>query len=131
MLTTETQTKEDHMPRVPRHEKNRRGKVDLTAMREEATQLLGYEVDADEAADIACTNGRTWRKWEVEEKVIPDSVVKLFWFDVTLSKLEAMEEQSPEALEAILGGPLSVKRIMDLIHENWQRHDPLVARSEG
>jgi hypothetical protein len=131
MLTTTTPTEEDRMSRVPRHEKNRRGAVDLTAMREEATTLLGYEVDADEAGDIACTNGRTWRKWEAEEKVIPDSVVKLFWFDVTLSKLEAVEAQDPKALEALLGGPLTIKRVMDLIHENWQRHDPLVKRTEG
>jgi hypothetical protein len=132
MLTTATPTQEDTMSRVPRHEKNRRGNVDLTAMREEATRLLGFEVDADEAAEIACTNGRTWRKWESEEKVVPDSVVKLFWFDVTLSKLEAMEADGKTSeIEALLGGSMTIKRVMDLIHDNWQRHDPLVKRTEG
>lgn len=98
-------------------------------MRGEAAKLLGWQqVDMQEAGDMVGISERAWAKWEKHKDYIPDPIVKVFWYEVGLTHLEALEKKGQKHIEKELGGPVTADRVFNYIHALWERWDPLKDR---
>jgi len=113
--------------RQARQEAARKRQVDVRAMRQAAQEFLGWLVlDTKTAADMININERTWRRFERREKFIADGQIRLFWYEVALTKLEELEKnEGQEAVNNELGGQLTVARVFDYVYAAWEQWDPL------
>lgn len=76
------------------------------------------------AADELCVGARTLRKWDAAKATPPDSVVKLLSYIVGLDLLEALANESDEALTEALGGSLTIKSVRAFLDDVFDQHDP-------
>lgn len=108
-----------------------RRKVDLQKMREEAAELLGWpQLDRIEAADMTVISERNWRRFESGDRGVPDSVIKLFWYEVGLTRLEMAENKGLKEVEKIVGSPVTAKKVFDYLHSLWEKWDPTRGEDE-
>jgi len=100
--------------------------VDLEKMRTSAASLLGWkQLDRREAGDMVVISERNWRRFEHGDRGTPDSIIKLFWYEVGLCHLEGLEKEGKtEELEKILKGPVTVKSVFDYAYNLWEKWDP-------
>ena len=119
--------------RQPRFEQARHRAVNATEMRQAAADFLGWqELTVETACDMTCINKRTWIRFEANERTPPDSVIKLFWWEVAFAKLEELEKDNGVgAVEDELGNKvITIERLLDYAHKAWEKWDPAVKKAE-
>lgn len=98
-----------------------------------AEALLGRKVPSDEAGDITCVLGRTWRRHTDEgPRYVPikDAEIKLFCWGVALERLLDVEGVGgAAAVEQELGEPFTVDAVKAYMDRFWARFDPI--KDEG
>jgi len=101
-------------------------------MREDARNFLGWnELTTEQAADFIGVSKRTWQRFEKpdEHKHMADSQIRLFWYEVALTKLEQTEEKEKvEGVRRLLpnDGELNIKNVFDYLYNAWERWDPVL-----
>lgn len=108
-----------------------RRQIDVGEMRNFARDFLGWdELTTAQAAEMVGCSRRSWSRFENREKRIADSQIRLFWYEVALTKLEQAEDKGPDALKEALGGDLTVKNIFDYMFNAWERWDPALKKRD-
>lgn len=101
----------------------------------DASRLLGRPVTSDEAGDLACVRGRTWRRHTDEGSrfiEIKDPEIKAFCWAIALERLLDVEGiGGREAVEAELGEPLTIDAVKSYMDRFWAKHDPVRDEDEG
>jgi hypothetical protein len=109
-----------------------RRKTDAKELRMSAEDKLRTEVlSAEDCANMACVSERTWKRYEAGEKIPPDSVIKIFCYDVAMRRLEACDTDDEVLILLGYEGDArpdsivsAINDVFEYVDNYWKEHDP-------
>jgi len=93
----------------------------FTRMREAAQDTLGRDLEVIDAAELAGVNERTWLRYEHGQKMPTPSIIRHFWTQVHLERLESRGKHFDT----------DVAHFFDLVERSTHRWLPARYRKEG